>query len=302
MTVNVPPKSNRLKNIIAFLKSAAFRDIAFAAILFLVEAVLVIRYGADTYFRALAEHQAALPLLPSWVHVMLAIFDVALLDGVFVLMVAIAKYAGQSDKASKIRVFAVVGASIMFLVMIGVATHTMAVVIAARWAGGLLLGYVGGDVLLDLASRLGKWIKDKRENSKPQEPFAKRLLGASLNLGYILAILILSPVTVLIGLLRVLVDYVMPLVVMLRSASNKPSGKVVLGKASATRLPSGSTELDDTGLRLFALWQADPHISNAEAARQVGGLSAEAVRQRKNKYINQERIYVNGNGVEVLEQ
>jgi hypothetical protein len=201
----VPPKRF---NLFAMFRSAAFRDFAFAAILIVVELVLALRYGADTYRTALAEHlaewQLAAPTL--WIY-FLAGLDVTLIDGVFMLMLTVAKYAGSGAKASKLRPFAAGGAILMFIVMLSIAVETMPVIAGARWAGAMLLSYIVSDIVIDWMHRIGAWWK-----ARPQvqnRPLSERAFDAYNGLGYWLMMIVVSPVVwPLVGLYRVVMSYI----------------------------------------------------------------------------------------------
>lgn len=304
-----PTVLDYLRQALAFLKSAAFRDFSFAVLLIIVEMILAVRYGADTYHRALSEHQLNWPEAPLLAHIALSMLDVLLIDGVFVLMLVIAKYAGQSSKANKLRTFAVLGATAIMFVMIGVATGTMQVIVAARWAGGLLLGYIGGDVLLDTMKRISDWLRQRRAN-RINKPLTERLLAANLAIGYLLAMIITLPVSLVIGFIAVSADYwhaAQARITLSRSA-NLQVGKInnpQLAPPSPRQLGGHRLKLDNKALKMLTAWQQDPHLSNPKVGKLVG-LSGEGVRQRKARLQRAGviRIKANGNGkvVEVVQQ
>jgi hypothetical protein len=197
-----------MSKLLAFLKSAAFRDAAFAALLILVEIVLAARYGADTYRMALAEHLAEWRLdAPTlWIYT-LAALDVTLIDGVFMLMLTVAKYAGSGAKASKLRPFAAGGAILMFVVMLSIAVETMPVIAGARWAGAMLLGYIVSDIVIDWMHRIGAWWKARPATQ--DRPISERLFDAYNGLGYWLMMALVSPIVwPLVGLYRVVMSYI----------------------------------------------------------------------------------------------
>lgn len=291
-----------IKALLTFLKSATFRDAVFAGGLLLVEAILSVRYGTDTYFRAAAEHAINLPNAAQWMITALSLLDVTLIDGVFVLMLVVAKNAGTSNKASNLRTFAVVAASIMFVVMIGVATSTIQVVIAARWAGGLLLGYIGSDVLLDLLRKVGQAIKAKRNNNNTWRQGLRNMLGA---LAYIVGALVAIPAVVLLSIARAARDYYQDFASATTSTSKIVTGQARALAASKPALPaSKETKIvinkDQRTDTLLVAWRDNPLINNRELGDLLG-TSPQAVQQRKAKLVRAGIIRVEGDRTIVID-
>lgn len=277
-----------------FFQTAAFRNAIFVLMIIVAEAILAIRYGADTYHYAYLEHKMKWPDAGSTVWIALAGFDVLLIDFVFILLISVAKFAGQSDKASKLRTIAILGGAAMFVAMIFVATGNFPVVYAARMAGIMLLLFVGGDVLVDQWKRFNQWLRNKR-TGKPAKPLTERLFAANLNVGYIIALIATAPIAWLVGIFSVFVDYG-------KFAKQKVGSKrVIIGKATPLELPEQAYELDDIADKILAIWKIDPYASNPEVGRQVG-ITGEAVRQRRKRLEAAKVIHSNGNGVKIVEE
>lgn len=229
-----PKRESFLTRLNRFKNSAAVRDIAFGAILLLVELVLAARYGADTYRMALAEHLIEWQLEAPTIGVYaLATLDVLLIDGVFMLMLIIAKYAGQSSKASKIRPATAAGAVIMFVVMLGIATGIISVIAGARWAGGLLLAYVISDIAVDSLHRFQMWLKSRK--GQQSAPFQDRLFAASTGIAYIVILALLSPII-----------WIVSGGILVYRQWTRVFGKVTTGEAQQIASPAASPVLSST--------------------------------------------------------
>lgn len=288
------PQETQPQRRLLFFQTAAFRNAIFVLMIVVAEAILAIRYGADTYHYAYLEHKLKWPDASNTIWIALAGFDVLLIDFVFILLITVAKFAGQSDKASKLRTIAILGGVAMFAAMIFVATGTFPVVYAARMAGIMLLLFVGGDVMVDQWKRFNQWLRSKR-TGKPAKPLTERLFAANLNIGYVIALIATAPLAWLVGVFSVFMDYG-------KFAQQKAGSKrVIVGKATPLGLPEQTYSLDNIADKMLAIWKIDPHASNPEVGRRVG-ITGEAVRQRRKRLEAAGIVHINGNGVEIVEE
>lgn len=215
-----PPKKRKrrgspLAGLARFFQSAAFRNIMISLGFFAVELLLASRYGADTFRIGLHEQATLnghctqlLACKPTTIDYVLASISVAVIDALFLVMLVVAKHAGASMKASKIRPFAALGAIAVFASMLAIAEGWIAVTLASRVAGALLLAYVVSDVLVDLARNAALWASKRRKDASVLA-WRTRLFLATNNIGYVIMLLALSPLAwIVIGTLTVLADYI----------------------------------------------------------------------------------------------
>jgi hypothetical protein len=259
--------------------------------LILIKLLVTLRTGIDTY------------------EVSADFLDVLVIDGVYLVLWLIAAYSGKGAGAMALRPFAALGAWVLYGLMLYIAvvagglhggSAAVAVSLIARVAGAVLLLYDTYDYLQALV----------QQRSKEQAASWKDSLRGAVNaLAYLLGAVIALPLVVLLNAIGATRDY-------WQDNKQAPTrGKVVLGKAKKTELPEPSVEqlppttsskppasgkLDAIGERLLEAWKQDSYLSNPDAAKLVG-LTAEAVRLRKNKYIKAKIIHVNGHGVEILQ-
>lgn len=210
-------RSERLAAVGKFLTSARFRDIAFVLGLIAIEALLAYRYGYDTYMLARQEGAS----------IQIALTDAAMIDGVFVLLVTIAHFAGRGKKASKLRPLTLAGAAYMyFVVMLPIASTQGQVARAARIAGAMMLLFVGSDLLIDLWHAVEAWARKRKQTNRP--PFRARLRQANANIAYVFGVWIwLLPSWVVLGFFTVARDYLSDLGLRVYADQQPPAQQAV---------------------------------------------------------------------------
>jgi len=185
-------------------------------LLFLAEAVLVARYGFDTYRAAVLEHAGEITI--PWFVMALSALDVALNEGVFLLLLQAAHHLGDGQRDSKLRPLAAAGAAALFANMVGIASGVVAVRYASRVSGAMLVGYVSAGVLVDWTNRVLAWLAQRRRAHAHAGARTHTLQSAASNVAYVLASVCTFAVAVLANVLPAVFDYTLAAIARLRAS------------------------------------------------------------------------------------